>query len=432
MAKVDDDTLETHFALGPPVPPARRDRARDSRAREPAGAAEPQRSAAASGRVLARPRTTSARGSSTAPRSSSPSCARARRSPRRRSRSSSASTSASRNGKRPSTRTASSRCCAARSRTKSRTTTASSPSWRARPAIARSRASTCATPCAANRAQLRGTLIRATLGAGGAGLRPGDPLYEQVIEQPIGTSSPRCCRRCSSAIARPTGCRSSTRISKASSRRTRRCTATSRTPRSSATCDGSTRSRARRALRARAPRARESRQRRGAARRCRRSSAARDRANRPGLAHDRDGERALSLLELRLQHAAVHLALPELQAVGDGAADSERAARNRARAPANETASNREFALLLAQRRCLAWPLLPPSGAMAMKSTTLRIGYALALACGGFAAAAGPVNINTADAAKLGDRAHGRRAGARRGDRRGPRRATATSRRPRR
>ena len=39
MAKVDDDTLETHFALGPPVPPPRRDRARDSRPREPAGAA---------------------------------------------------------------------------------------------------------------------------------------------------------------------------------------------------------------------------------------------------------------------------------------------------------------------------------------------------------------------------------------------------------
>lgn len=36
-----------------------------------------------------------------------------------------------------------------------------------------------------------------------------------------------------------------------------------------------------------------------------------------------------------------------------------------------------------------------------MKVTTLRLGYALAFVFGGFAAAAGPVNINTADAAKL-------------------------------
>jgi competence protein ComEA len=36
-----------------------------------------------------------------------------------------------------------------------------------------------------------------------------------------------------------------------------------------------------------------------------------------------------------------------------------------------------------------------------MHLTTLRIGYALAFACATFAAAAGPVNINTADAAKL-------------------------------
>ena len=36
-----------------------------------------------------------------------------------------------------------------------------------------------------------------------------------------------------------------------------------------------------------------------------------------------------------------------------------------------------------------------------MKITTLRLGYALAFAFGGFAASAGPVNINTADAAKL-------------------------------
>ena len=36
-----------------------------------------------------------------------------------------------------------------------------------------------------------------------------------------------------------------------------------------------------------------------------------------------------------------------------------------------------------------------------MKSTLLRISHALTLACAGFAASAGPVNINTADAAKL-------------------------------
>jgi competence protein ComEA len=38
---------------------------------------------------------------------------------------------------------------------------------------------------------------------------------------------------------------------------------------------------------------------------------------------------------------------------------------------------------------------------MIMIPTTLRLGYALAFACGGFTALAGPVNINTADAAKL-------------------------------
>jgi competence protein ComEA len=36
-----------------------------------------------------------------------------------------------------------------------------------------------------------------------------------------------------------------------------------------------------------------------------------------------------------------------------------------------------------------------------MKSATLRFVGGLALACGAFAASAGPVNINTADAAKL-------------------------------
>ena len=53
MAKVDDETLETHFALGHLFQAARRGRARDSRAREPARAPEPQRNAAAPGHVLA-------------------------------------------------------------------------------------------------------------------------------------------------------------------------------------------------------------------------------------------------------------------------------------------------------------------------------------------------------------------------------------------
>jgi competence protein ComEA len=38
---------------------------------------------------------------------------------------------------------------------------------------------------------------------------------------------------------------------------------------------------------------------------------------------------------------------------------------------------------------------------IAMNFRILRLGYALAFACCGFVAAAGPVNINTADAAKL-------------------------------
>ena len=51
-----------------------------------------------------------------------------------------------------------------------------------------------------------------------------------------------------------------------------------------------------------------------------------------GFAHYRDGQCALSLRELRLQHAAIHLAVPELQALGNGASDPELPARNRARA----------------------------------------------------------------------------------------------------
>lgn len=42
-----------------------------------------------------------------------------------------------------------------------------------------------------------------------------------------------------------------------------------------------------------------------------------------------------------------------------------------------------------------------------MKGTFFRIGSALVLVCGGFAAAAGPVNINTADAAKLASELQG-------------------------
>jgi competence protein ComEA len=47
------------------------------------------------------------------------------------------------------------------------------------------------------------------------------------------------------------------------------------------------------------------------------------------------------------------------------------------------------------------------TGAIVMKSTFFRIGYALVFACTGLAAAAGPVNINTADAAKLASELQG-------------------------
>jgi competence protein ComEA len=42
-----------------------------------------------------------------------------------------------------------------------------------------------------------------------------------------------------------------------------------------------------------------------------------------------------------------------------------------------------------------------------MKLATRHLFYALALACGGFAATAGPVNINTADAATLATQLQG-------------------------
>ncbi len=90
--------------------------------------------------------------------------------------------------------------------------------------------------------------------------------------------------------------------------------------------------RRRRALRARAPRARESRQRRRAAHAAGGAARGGDSAHRRQPAHDRACQRALSLRELRLQHAAIHLALPELQAMGDGAPDPERPAREHARA----------------------------------------------------------------------------------------------------
>jgi competence protein ComEA len=44
---------------------------------------------------------------------------------------------------------------------------------------------------------------------------------------------------------------------------------------------------------------------------------------------------------------------------------------------------------------------------MAMKSILLRVTSAVAFGCGAFAAAAGPVNINTADAAKLASELQG-------------------------
>ena len=254
------------FRPGPSVSPARRDRARDPRAREPAGTSQPQRSAAAPSPVFLG-RGLLERGALRPSRDScSPSCARARRSPMRRSRSSSASTSASRNGKRPSTHTASSKCCAARNRAKSRITTASSRSSRARPAIARSRASTCATPCAANPGALRGTLIRATLGARGAGLRPGD----SALRAGLG-SRPAFHHRGVAAAARVLSRRRPAAGVRRISRRRRRqgCFVLSRhrlrrDHRQLARLDGA-RGR-RRALRIRAPRARESRQRGRAAR----------------------------------------------------------------------------------------------------------------------------------------------------------------------
>ncbi len=83
----------------------------------------------------------------------------------------------------------------------------------------------------------------------------------------------------------------------------------------------------RRKLRARQPGAREPRERRRAEVPARGGAAPSDRADRSGTAPDRGHERALSMHELRLQHAAIHLALPELQALGDRAADPELAAR---------------------------------------------------------------------------------------------------------
>jgi competence protein ComEA len=44
---------------------------------------------------------------------------------------------------------------------------------------------------------------------------------------------------------------------------------------------------------------------------------------------------------------------------------------------------------------------------MAMKSILFRVTSAIAFGCGAFAAAAGPVNINTADAAKLASELQG-------------------------
>ena len=181
MAKVDDDTLETHFALGPLVSAARRDRARHPRAREPAGAPQSQRSAAPPSVVLAGRRLSRTRGCSTAPSSCSASCATARRSPSRRSTSSSTSTSASRNGRKPSTRTASSRCCAA---TKSSQVAhyycelAELARAAGDRALAREHLR---NTVRSESGALRGTLIRATLAREEQDYAQAIPLYEQVI-----------------------------------------------------------------------------------------------------------------------------------------------------------------------------------------------------------------------------------------------------------
>ena len=99
MAKVDDDTLETHFALGH-LFRRRGEIERAIRVHENLLPARTSTKPSGTKPCSRWPRTTSARGCSTVPSSCSTSCATARRLPMRHSRSSSASTSASRSGRR--------------------------------------------------------------------------------------------------------------------------------------------------------------------------------------------------------------------------------------------------------------------------------------------------------------------------------------------
>ena len=73
VVKVDPQTIDLHFALGQPVPPPGRDRARDPHAPEPARPPRPAGREARRRRPSSSRRTSIARACSTAPRSSSPS-----------------------------------------------------------------------------------------------------------------------------------------------------------------------------------------------------------------------------------------------------------------------------------------------------------------------------------------------------------------------
>ena len=180
---------------------------------------------------------------------------------------------------------------------------------------------------------LRGTLIRATLAREEQDYAQAIPLYEQVLaaDRHFITEVLPPLLECYRAAEPAAGVR---RLSRRRRRQGRFVLSRPRLRRDHRQLARLDRARERcGAVRVRAPRACQSRQRGRAARAACRAAQRCDRANRARAAHDRDGQRAVPLCELRLQHATVHLALPELQAVGDGAADSERAARNRARAP---------------------------------------------------------------------------------------------------
>src|SRR5262249_49098251 len=128
------------------------------------------------------------------------------------------------------------------------------------------------------------------------------------------------------------------------------------------------------------------------------------RADQQRAAADRWHECALPLYELRVQHQDVHLALSELQALGDGAPGPEPAARELAElAPApSKLAQALRLGCCDSPRRSLAFSSvgLTNGGRTAMKiNVCWLVGAALAAASLG--ASAGPVNINTADAATL-------------------------------